>query len=262
MTVKRTLLSSAVWLSACTNALLLLALVVATGCATAYDLVTSDPEITFDSVPPGATVKVTDLEPCKTPCTITIAKPKKQTVTTTLAGFKPKTMILRRRIAYGFWFNIPFGVIGGVGAATDWLTGSMWSHALTYHKIEFDDKDKLSSEEAKAAADEDDEDDATEEQETTPPVDSPAPDAAAQLRLARRNRLTSPPGKRLQEDYPTGYVQEQIRLYYGTLPPGAAEETAERLYDLMLSMQQRGDKADIDEAVRQDQLERLRTPKP
>lgn len=93
------------------------------GCATIVS--GRDQEVTFQSTPDGATVKVNGRPLGKTPLTINIKRAEGQTLTFEREGYKPMTTELTTSLEPWFWGNLIFGLDGLFSSTTDKVTGAM-----------------------------------------------------------------------------------------------------------------------------------------
>lgn len=95
------------------------------GCATIIS--GSTQEVTFQSEPEGATVKVNGRPLGKTPITIQLDKKSDQSLTFELDGYKTISTTLSTSLDPWFWGNI---VIGGlIGSTTDGISGAVYQYS-------------------------------------------------------------------------------------------------------------------------------------
>lgn len=95
------------------------------GCASIMSGTTQ--QITFQSTPDGATVKVNGKPLGKTPLTIQLDKEKNQSLTIEKEGYKTFTTSMDTKLDPWFWGNIVLG--GVIGSTTDGINGSMNEYA-------------------------------------------------------------------------------------------------------------------------------------
>jgi len=95
------------------------------GCATIVS--SSSQEMTFQSSPEGALVKVDGNELGRTPLTIKVVKKPNQTLTFVKEGYKPYSVPMTTKIDGWMWGNILFG--GFFGTTTDSVTGAIHEYA-------------------------------------------------------------------------------------------------------------------------------------
>jgi len=223
----------------------------------------SPPTLSFDSKPAGATVTLDDGRKCKTPCEL-VAKPAhEQEIEATFKG-RRRSQTVYRRIAYPFWANVLLGwPVGVIGAALDWYTDAVW--AYDYDRVSYVFGDDEDQEEPGDSGDSS-EPGATKQQGTSDaspatqtPV-KPSPPAGEQNVLAPQGDVVLPEGpalKQLRQDYPKGYLEQEIGYYYGAQTAAQRQFTVKRLYKIMLDMQASGERPDVDEAVRRDRFNQL-----
>ena len=101
------------------------------GCASIINGKTQ--ELTFSSVPDGATVSINGRIMGKTPLTITIDRKDGQTLTFEKEGFTIQTMQLTTSLEPWFWGNIVLG--GVVGSTTDGISGAAVAYSPTQYNI-------------------------------------------------------------------------------------------------------------------------------
>ncbi len=100
--------------------IILFSLLIA-GCASIMSGTTQ--QITFQSTPDGATVKVNGKPLGRTPLTIQLDKEKSQSLTVEKEGYKTFTTSMDTKLDPWFWGNIVLG--GVIGSTTDGINGSM-----------------------------------------------------------------------------------------------------------------------------------------
>ncbi|MDW7645473.1 MAG: PEGA domain-containing protein [Desulfuromonadales bacterium] len=103
---------------------LILIIVALYGCATLVG--GTNQQMTFQSEPEGATVKVDGRPLGKTPITITIDKKADQTLSFELVGYKTVSMPLSTTVEPWFFGNILTG--GLIGSTTDALSGAIYKY--------------------------------------------------------------------------------------------------------------------------------------
>lgn len=107
-----------------------------TGCATIVSGTTQ--QVTFQSTPDGATVKVNGKPLGKTPLTIQLDKKSGQTLTVEKEGYKTFTTSMDTTLDSWFWGNI---VIGGVfGSTTDGISGAIHRYSPSQYIVTLEPK--------------------------------------------------------------------------------------------------------------------------
>lgn len=241
-------------------------LLLMTGCASIWN--SSPGDVSITSTPEGADVSIDELDPsCQTPCELEV-KPDRYEVHISKPGYKTETVKLVKRMSGWFWANFIVGPYAVIGMGIDWLTGSIMRidprevhvklQPLANRKPEENDEDE-----------DDDDGSGSEESDTekepgqrnlppAPKLESGQPPPAPVAPVPEAEPLPSTPeARQLQAAVPQEYVDRQIGLYYGDLPAKKRELVKKRLYRIMYDLQQSGERADIDEAVR---IEKFRYP--
>lgn len=90
-------------------------------------------EVTFTSVPDGATVTVSGRTLGKTPITLRMDRDTKQSVTFEKEGYKPQTLPLTTTLNGWFWGNIVLG--GFFGSTTDGISGAMHEYSPSQYNV-------------------------------------------------------------------------------------------------------------------------------
>lgn len=101
------------------------------GCATIVSGTTQ--EMTFQSEPPGAVVKVDGRPLGKTPMTIQLDRMSSQSLTFELEGYKTITMPLTTTLEPWFWGNILIG--GLIGSTTDGVSGAVYEYSPSQYYV-------------------------------------------------------------------------------------------------------------------------------
>lgn len=101
---------------------LLISIVLMQGCATIVS--GRSQEVTFQSSPDGAIVKVNGRPLGKTPLTINMKRADGQTLSIEKDGYKPVTTELTTSLEPWFWGNLIFGGSGLFSSTTDKVTGA------------------------------------------------------------------------------------------------------------------------------------------
>lgn len=112
-------------------ALMYASLLSLTGCASIVSGRTQ--EVTFKSVPDGATVVINGKEMGKTPFTTALDRKSDQTIIFQKDGYKSETMPLATTMNGWFFGNIVLG--GLVGSTTDLVTGAAIEYSPTMYQI-------------------------------------------------------------------------------------------------------------------------------
>lgn len=180
----------------------------------------------IESDPPKARVYVdSSTTPiCLTPCEYKIDGSGIRKLEMKWGTNPPQSVSVKRSMHPGFWFNFFFGPGVLIGMPVDMLTSSVFRPSYKGIFIQFDKNLKGDAE------------------------DEPTEELSGYQRLPDTAEL-----RRIKEQFPEEYMQEQVVLYYGTF------ETTEqyyrmidRLYLIMINMLHNDDHLDIDEAVRRD----------
>ncbi len=106
-----------------TNTLLLLSLILVTGCATIMTGVRQ--KIIFNSYPGRAAVLIDEVEVGKTPFQIKLSRNRNYQVMIKLEGYKTYEVTLKRKFNAWYIGNIAFG--GIIGLVIDPLTGAIYT---------------------------------------------------------------------------------------------------------------------------------------
>lgn len=114
-----------------------------TGCASIVSGRTQ--EVTFKSVPDGATVIINGREMGKTPFTYAIDRKADQTLTFQKEGYKTETLPLATRTNGWFFGNIIFGLYGLLSSTTDSVTGAVYEYSPTFYQITLNPTTAVSS---------------------------------------------------------------------------------------------------------------------
>lgn len=101
------------------------------GCATIVSGTTQ--EMTFQSEPPGALVKVDGRPLGKTPMTIQLDRKTSQSLTFELEGYKTISMPLTTTLEPWFWGNILIG--GLIGSTTDGVSGAVYEYSPSQYYV-------------------------------------------------------------------------------------------------------------------------------
>lgn len=111
----------------------LFAVVSLSGCATMID--GRDQEMTFRSVPEGASVLINGREVGKTPYISKIDRKKDQMLTFQKDGYKSENLSLTTNTNGWFIGNVIFGVLGLVSSTTDASTGAMYQYSPSFYQV-------------------------------------------------------------------------------------------------------------------------------
>lgn len=132
------------------NLILLMAVTIGmliTGCASIMSGTTQ--QVTFQSSPDGALVKINGKPLGKTPLTMQLDKDKNQTLTVEKEGYKTFTTSMDTRLDSWFWGNV---VLGGVfGSTTDSINGAVYEYNQSQYMVTLEPL-KVSQMEIKAPA--------------------------------------------------------------------------------------------------------------
>ena len=111
----------------------LFAVVSLSGCATMID--GRDQEMTFRSVPEGASVLINGREVGKTPYISKIDRKNDQMLTFQKEGYKSESLQLTTNTNGWFIGNVIFGVAGLVSSTTDASTGAMYQYSPSFYQV-------------------------------------------------------------------------------------------------------------------------------
>ena len=101
------------------------------GCATIVSGKTQ--EVSFTSVPDGATVSVQGRALGKTPVTVQLDKKSEQTIVFEKDGYKTLTLPFTTQLDPWFWGNIVLG--GFFGSTTDGISGAVYQYSPSQYNI-------------------------------------------------------------------------------------------------------------------------------
>ncbi|MFW9603989.1 MAG: PEGA domain-containing protein [Trichlorobacter sp.] len=111
----------------------LLAVTLLSGCASIMD--GRDQEMTFRSVPEGASVLINGREIGKTPYIGKIDRKKDQILTFQKDGYKSENLSLTTNTNGWFIGNVIFGVSGLFSSTTDASNGSMYQYSPSFYQV-------------------------------------------------------------------------------------------------------------------------------
>ena len=113
------------------TSLMIVSVILMQGCATIVS--GRSQEVTFQSTPDEATVKINGRPIGKTPLTVELKKEKGQTLIFEKKGYKPFTTEMSTSMNPMFWGNIVLG--GLLGSTTDGVTGAIIEYSPNQYMV-------------------------------------------------------------------------------------------------------------------------------
>lgn len=201
------------------------------GCATVFNR--SAGKMAFSSEPNGAQIVLQDgQEICRAPCEKRLEVAKRIELMAQKDGYQSGHKTVLRRVHYTFYLNFIFGGFGLVGLAYDWLSGNMYS--LNAYKVHFDLTKNGDGDHQKEM---EGQDQGIDEEDKS----------GSRLR-------NTPELVRMKERFSEAYLRKEIVYFYGSMDETKISETMDRIYLILIDMENEGERLDLDEAIRRDQF--------